>query len=414
MNIAMKKIIVLIIIVCNYSVNYAQIVDIPDANFKFTLVNYPCVDTNGDGFGDSDADTNNDGEIQVSEAENVQGLYFTNNNIESFEGIQSFTNLLVLFFSCDSIINFDLTQNILLETLTFAGDNVSSINLSQNINLLELQINSNTQITELDLTNNPQLLILNCGYNPITTIDISQNINLTSLACYNTVITEIDLSGNPNLEYVFLKDNQLTSLDITNNPNLIEVDCHNNQITSLNVSQNPNLVDLFCSENQITSLDISENSFINRVTCENNLLSSLNLKNDNNIIITKMWAHDNPNLTCIQIDDINYPSSQVCTSSNGWCKDETAIYSEDCSLGIGDILATQITIYPNPIQDMLIIANNSTTKISTIKIYDVLGRELLISKGDIKQLDVSTLSSGILFVQIETDEGGLINKVVKE
>ncbi len=48
--------------------SHAQIVNIPDANFKNALVNTNCVDIDGDGIGDIDADTNNDGEIQVSEA----------------------------------------------------------------------------------------------------------------------------------------------------------------------------------------------------------------------------------------------------------------------------------------------------------------------------------------------------------
>jgi len=36
----------------------AQPVNIPDANFKDALVNTPCVDFDGDGAPDGDADTN--------------------------------------------------------------------------------------------------------------------------------------------------------------------------------------------------------------------------------------------------------------------------------------------------------------------------------------------------------------------
>ncbi len=44
-----------------------QIIDFPDPNFKNALVNTKCVDTNGNGTPESDADLNNDGEIDVSE-----------------------------------------------------------------------------------------------------------------------------------------------------------------------------------------------------------------------------------------------------------------------------------------------------------------------------------------------------------
>ncbi|MEY3242008.1 MAG: hypothetical protein RIR11_3447, partial [Bacteroidota bacterium] len=53
---------ILILLVAQFCL-YAQIVNIPDANFKNALVNTNCVDTDGDGFGDTDADINDDGEI---------------------------------------------------------------------------------------------------------------------------------------------------------------------------------------------------------------------------------------------------------------------------------------------------------------------------------------------------------------
>ena len=54
--------------------NPDTIIDIPDPNFKNALVNFPVVDTTGNGLGDSVADLNGDGEIQLSEAEAVEGL----------------------------------------------------------------------------------------------------------------------------------------------------------------------------------------------------------------------------------------------------------------------------------------------------------------------------------------------------
>jgi hypothetical protein len=71
----------------------AQIVNIPAANFKDALVNQLVVDTNGDYEGDAVVDTNNDGEIQVSEAEVVLALLVDGRSIVSMEGIQSFLGL---------------------------------------------------------------------------------------------------------------------------------------------------------------------------------------------------------------------------------------------------------------------------------------------------------------------------------
>ena len=70
----MKNLYFIVLTLMTFCFSQAQIVNIPDANFKNTLVNSNCVDINGDGNGDIDADSNNDGEIQQAEAEAVIGL----------------------------------------------------------------------------------------------------------------------------------------------------------------------------------------------------------------------------------------------------------------------------------------------------------------------------------------------------
>ncbi len=68
----------------------AQIVNIPDPNLKFILITYPIADL-GNGFNEI-ADTNGDGEIQISEAEAVIGLQLVEQYIEDLEGLQYFIN----------------------------------------------------------------------------------------------------------------------------------------------------------------------------------------------------------------------------------------------------------------------------------------------------------------------------------
>lgn len=72
-----KKRFILIFSILSLTATYAQIVTIPDVIFKNALININWVDTNSDGFPDTDVDTNNDGEIQVSE---VLYVNITNKN----------------------------------------------------------------------------------------------------------------------------------------------------------------------------------------------------------------------------------------------------------------------------------------------------------------------------------------------
>ncbi len=125
----MKDLIILALVIFSTLNNFAQIVNIPDINFKNALIE--------DGI-----DTNNDGEIQVSEAEVIISLNVGFKEISSLEGIQSFVNI---------------------ETLLCSGNLLTTLNISQNINLVELR----------------------CGGNLLNNLDLSQNVNLSKLWCYN-------------------------------------------------------------------------------------------------------------------------------------------------------------------------------------------------------------------------------------
>lgn len=364
----------------------AQIVNIPDTDFKNALVNTDCVDTNGDGIGDSDADLNNDGEIQVSEAEAVLWLNVSNNYIHSLEGIQSFTSL---------------------EYLGCVQNQLTSLDVTHCPNLVNLLCLWN-QITSLDVTQNPNLTKLDCHGNDITSLNLIQNPSLEYLNCFDNKLTSLDLTQNPNLKYLNCSINSITSLDVTQNPSLEELRCYDNQLTSLDVSQNPNIVGLDCSENSITSVDITQNPSIHFLSCQNNQLNSLNVKNGNSSAIYNLNANPNPNLTCIQVDD------EVAANNNEypysvWIVHAQVTYSEECALGIEDNESRTFIMFPNPTQNVLNIQANKAVK--NIKIFSLQGQ--LIKEASGAEIDVSALDSGIYFAKVSLEGKTLIKKFIK-
>ena len=94
----------------------------------------------------------------------------------------------------------------------------------------------------------------------------------------------------------------------------------------------------------------------------------------------------------------------------------STINNESCSfpLGVVDDKEVGFSVYPNPVKDILIIDNRSNSYITSINIYDVLGSLVLTEKGDVEQIDVSHLDSGLLFMEIETDQGVITKKIIKE
>ena len=179
----MKKIITCILFAYTFNVFASNpIVNIPDANFKAALIS-------------KGVDTNNDKEIQVSEAEAIKNLGVNSKSISDLTGIEAFINLTELACSGNQLTSLDVTQNTALTKL----------------------ICSRNQLTSLDVTQNTALTYLDCNINQLTSLDVSKNILLSEFSCFN---------------------NQLTNLDVTQNTALTRLDCNVNQITTICVNAN--------------------------------------------------------------------------------------------------------------------------------------------------------------------------------
>ena len=470
----MKNIYTLLIVLFTFTFSNAQIVDIPDVNFKNALLFEDVADLNGNGSIDGDVDTNNDGQIQESEAASVYRLYINDFDISSLVGIESFTQMFILECHTNNITELDFSQNLELRELNCRYNSLTSLNVTQNSELdflfcdynelTELDVSYNGSLVELscatnnlttltigqtalqwlhcsynmltgidvsyayslqtidcrynlienfDLSNNTELTHLNCENNILTTLDLSQNIELGVLRCGNNFqLNTLDVSLNPNLSTFSCRGNQISNLDLSNNPDLSKLFATDNNLSSLDLSQNPNLRKLTCSFNNIHSLDLSANSNLDYLSCTDGQLVNLNVQNGNNINMNYFYSFNNPNLLCINVDDTNHANSQICDQDNftGWCKDEWVEYSEECVLRIEDYTFTQITLYPNPTQDILNIETQQP--IEFVKIYNLQGQ--LIKEGSSNNIDVSKLTTGLYFVQVTVEGSRVTKQFIKE
>lgn len=256
----------------------AQVVNIPDANFKAALlVHSPKIDVN------------NDGEIQVSEAEAFTGtINVIRKNITSLAGIEAFVNITRLLCSNNNLTSLDVSKNTAIAALGC----------------------DNNQLTALDLSKNTALTSIGCINNRLTSLDITKNIALTSLSCYNNQLATLDVSQNALLTGLNFSSNPIQVIELDNCKQLTNLRCSATKIKTLDVSQFPNLLALECYSN-------SE-------------LENLNIKNGNNTAFSRMLAHENPKLTCIQVDDVAYSNAQTIDMFSSWTKDATATYNTDC------------------------------------------------------------------------------------
>jgi len=89
---------VLLFLFIGISINcYSQNLDFSDLNLKQFLISENTIDINNDGYPDVNADTNGDGEIQLSEALSITNLTFNTfpdtYHVVSAEDLSLFINL---------------------------------------------------------------------------------------------------------------------------------------------------------------------------------------------------------------------------------------------------------------------------------------------------------------------------------
>ncbi|WP_264566129.1 T9SS type A sorting domain-containing protein [Flavobacterium sp. N3904] len=173
------------------------------------------------------------------------------------------------------------------------------------------------------------LTSLNCATNKLISLDVTKNVALTSLICNSNQLTTLNVTKNVALINFYCHNNKITDLDISQNINLKGLMCHFNELTTIDISKNTKLELLDCLNNKITSLDVSKNPLITELACENNQLIYLNLKNGANTILDLTYSNfvNNPNLKCIQVDDIVYSDANWTSK-----KDISATFNLDCTI----------------------------------------------------------------------------------
>lgn len=256
-----------------------------DQKFKEVLINTNCVDINGDGVGDKNADENNDGEIQKKEANSIEALilkfqYEIPIRFTNLEGIENFGNLKSLimagpggYFFDDEILNtenlkIDLTSLRKLETLQINGlptDYYDVLNLS--------------------------------GLNKLSKIDLSLNRPMNYEGDFSRHVLNVNLEGC----------SSLLEMNITNSFLIIDF-CQVPSLEKLNMEYleggEPEVFDFHCLSN-LKWLNIAENMVDTLILKNSSVLDSFIYDNG----YGDGWFYNPPNVICI--DDIQEEYNQI-------------------------------------------------------------------------------------------------------
>ena len=357
-----KILSIVIVIVCSISLN-AQIVNIPDANFKAYLLGLTC-------------NSNADNEIQVSEAQNWPGVISCGNmNISDLTGIEAFNAIVDLYCKNNQLTTIDLSNNVALTSLNCSNNLMTSLDVSNLIELTDLDCRNN-QLSYLNVANGNNTNIPDFGFwadqNPnltciqVDNVTYSNNTwttNVDPQFVFNTFCTPppcfvnipdanfktyllgntaINTNGNNEIEcseataytggiycsslnitnltgiedfinivQLHCNANQLTSIDISQNTSLTTLQCFGNQLATLDVSSNSNLQTLLCNSNQLTTMDVSNNTNLQTLNCGSNQITNINLGN-----LTSLWNLKVGNNPFTSLDVSNNVGVQLLSCEN--------------------------------------------------------------------------------------------------
>ncbi len=87
------------------------------------------------------------------------------------------------------------------------------------------------------------------------------------------------------------------------------------------------------------------------------------------------------------------------------------------SLKVDTAVSEKFSIYPNPVVDVLTIANSDKVSIELIKVFDLNGRTVQTENfkhNSAIQINLSRLNAGVYIVHITTNEGIAIKRVIKK
>jgi hypothetical protein len=397
------------------------IVYIPNATFKWILVN------------NLEINTNNDSEIQVSEALKVTKLEL--GSCEGYlEGLLAFENL---------------------EELT-----INSWNNGCEVDEPMIALKGSVESYKVDLSKLKKLTYLNCGYGGCDRISIENSLSLKKLyfekdylrvkGCDNleSIVTnwnyyyeDYDFSYLPNLKEIRIYEGRIKSINLIGSNNIETFIIDN--ITGLKdldfrgykklkevaiigvganyqilLGSNESLTKFSLGMYSVETLDFSEASNLKTLSIGSAYIENLNIKNGS--LFTVELNEENhyeegldleyaSDLKSICVDEGEYEFVKSLVEKYGY----KPIITTDCanlSVSENEWNVLNITLSPNPTQGKITLTEN----VDEVKVFDLSGRLVKSTIANTTEVDLSDLQNGVYIMQVNQGQKTFTTKVVKE
>lgn len=347
-------------------------------------------------------------------------LTCTSNQLNNLDVSQN-DSLVLLSIAENLLSSIDISNNDSLENLNCASNILTEINVSQNLILENIDVSSN-YLASLNLSGHNLLASINCSSNQLQSLNIANGnnsrigrfnaLNNPDLICIsvddptlavsyaNWYIDNTTNYGSNCVVYTYVPDDnfELALAAYDDNPNDNYIPTANIvAITSLDVSglgivdltgvlDFTSLTQLNCSNNAIINLNLVLLPTLTNLNCSNNSLEALTL-NSSAGGLTNLDAQNNPDLLCIQVDDVTLAEGYA-----GWLKDATASYNVNCN-------SNKTYIPDNNFEQALINLGYDKGGLDNYVITDSINT---IQRLDIKQLNIFDLTGIEGFIALDS------------
>ncbi|TVZ52464.1 LamG-like jellyroll fold domain-containing protein [Dokdonia sp. Hel_I_53] len=403
---------------------------------------------------------NNLTSLDVTNLIKLESLTAGENGISSIDLSQNI-KLETLDLSFNNLNTIDVSNNINLEVINLGQNSLSTINTT-NLSMLRITTLNSNQFTSIDFSNNPALTSVNLINNQLTDLDLANGNNPT--------LAVVRVTNNPDLTCIqidsgftppsnnWLKDATANYSDNCSNTTDIQdpvavcqdvtLQLDSNGTATLTAAQVDNgssddvgvasiaidITSFDCSNVgsttvTLTVMDAAGNSdtCTATITVEDNEAPIITCPADETVSVDQGDQYTIPNYTLSFQDNCSATINQspaagttigagvqtitfTATDPSGNTSDCSFDLTVDETLSVKDQPAIKVSVYPNPVTDILMI--DTATPVEKVDVYALSGQKVFSTTSS--QVEMSTLSTGIYFVHITTGQGSSYKRVIKQ
>lgn len=314
------------------------------------------------------------------------------------------------------------------EILSGCQAEISYLNAAPKIAKVELNPS-----TDCDIQFNASVTIKNLSEVEITSAELDyvfNNVNDTY-----TWTGSLQPAASTTIELPALGDNCVSGTNYSLNVTLAGINGTDFSGNSLTGTTHKDVYDVAGPFEFVLATDkyASETSFKFKRPDGTILCQGGNFNNANNVVVRRYTINPEAGCYILEVYDqygdginsgygagyfqINNADGDLVFRNNGQFGDKAVYFlnvttNGDGSVGIDDMAENNVSVYPNPVADVLNISFNG--EIRYVEVYDLVGRMVQRIAGNVNQISTNEMETGIYVVRVATENGVHVQKIVKE